>query len=173
MHCKGGRAVHVVPIAVEIAADDRLIARQQFLNLRTLTFNAQISHLQSHRYHSIIILSVLLPKCSAPLKCLSYDFQIEKFHTSHSPNQFPFQGYASRLAKGGMDKVWVAEQHQPVRRRLALTLVKSGMDTRQVLARFEAERQALSMMDHPNIAKGLDAGTIEAGGRRKRMDGFL
>jgi eukaryotic-like serine/threonine-protein kinase len=77
-----------------------------------------------------------------------------------------------QIGEGGMDKVWMAEQYQPVRRRLALTLVKSGMDTRQVLARREAERQALSMMDHPNIAKGLDAGTIEAGGWRKGTDGF-
>jgi tetratricopeptide (TPR) repeat protein/serine/threonine protein kinase len=68
-----------------------------------------------------------------------------------------------QIGEGGMGKVWMAEQHQPVRRRVALKLVKSGMDTRHVLARFEAERQALSMMDHPNIAKVLDAGTTESG----------
>lgn len=68
------------------------------------------------------------------------------------------------LGEGGMGVVWLAEQHQPVRRRVALKLIKPGMDSRQVLNRFEAERQALSLMDHPNIAKVLDAGTVEAGG---------
>jgi eukaryotic-like serine/threonine-protein kinase len=59
--------------------------------------------------------------------------------------------------------VYVAEQTEPVRRRVALKVIKLGMDTKQVVARFEAERQALAMMDHPNIAKVLDAGTTEAG----------
>ena len=59
--------------------------------------------------------------------------------------------------------VYMAEQTQPVRRKVALKVIKPGMDTRQVIARFEAERQALALMDHPNIAKVLDAGTTEAG----------
>ncbi len=59
--------------------------------------------------------------------------------------------------------VYVAEQNEPVRRRVALKVIKLGMDTKQVVARFEAERQALAMMDHPNIAKVLDAGTTETG----------
>ena len=57
----------------------------------------------------------------------------------------------------------MAEQEQPVRRRVALKVIKLGMDTRQVVARFEAERQALALMDHPNIARVLDAGATEAG----------
>jgi non-specific serine/threonine protein kinase/serine/threonine-protein kinase len=57
----------------------------------------------------------------------------------------------------------VAEQTEPVRRRVALKVIKLGMDTKQVVARFEAERQALAMMDHPNIAKVLDEGTTETG----------
>ena len=60
----------------------------------------------------------------------------------------------------------MAEQQQPVRRRVALKIIKPGMDTRQVIARFEAERQALAMMDHPNIAKVLDAGTTDNGPAR-------
>jgi eukaryotic-like serine/threonine-protein kinase len=72
-----------------------------------------------------------------------------------------------QIGEGGMGVVWMAEQQEPVRRRVALKLIKPGMDSRQVLARFEAERQALSMMDHPNIAKVLDAGTVEAGDRRR------
>src|SRR5882672_7436353 len=67
-----------------------------------------------------------------------------------------------RVGEGGCGVVYVAEQTEPVRRRVALKVIKLGMDTKQVVARFEAERQALAMMDHPNIAKVLDAGTIGA-----------
>lgn len=68
-----------------------------------------------------------------------------------------------RLGEGGIGEVWMAEQTEPVRRRVALKLVKPGMDTRQVLARLEAERQALAVMDHPNIASFYDGGATEAG----------
>ena len=68
-----------------------------------------------------------------------------------------------QIGEGGMGLVFVAEQHQPVRRKVALKVIKPGMDTRQVVARFEAERQALAMMDHPHIARVLDAGTTDAG----------
>jgi serine/threonine protein kinase len=70
-----------------------------------------------------------------------------------------------QIGEGGMGVVFVAEQTEPVRRRVALKIIKPGMDTRQVIARFEAERQALAMMDHPNIAKVLDGGTTEEGRR--------
>src|SRR5688572_2122773 len=63
-----------------------------------------------------------------------------------------------QIGEGGMGLVFVAEQQQPVRRRVALKIIKPGMDTREVIARFEAERQALALMDHPNIARVLDAG---------------
>jgi eukaryotic-like serine/threonine-protein kinase len=68
-----------------------------------------------------------------------------------------------KVGEGGCGVVYVAEQETPVRRKVALKVIKLGMDTRQVVARFEAERQALAMMDHPNIAKVLDAGSTEAG----------
>ena len=68
-----------------------------------------------------------------------------------------------QIGEGGMGLVFVAEQTQPVRRKVALKLIKPGMDSRQVVARFEAERQALALMDHPNIAKVLDAGTTREG----------
>ncbi len=67
------------------------------------------------------------------------------------------------IGEGGFGTVWLAEQQEPVRRRVALKIIKLGMDTRQVVARFEAERQALAMMDHPNIARVFDAGATEAG----------
>src|SRR3984885_7073140 len=68
-----------------------------------------------------------------------------------------------KVGEGGCGVVYVAEQPEPVRRRVALKVIKLGMDTKQVIARFEAERQALAMMDHPNIAKVLDAGATETG----------
>ena len=68
-----------------------------------------------------------------------------------------------QIGEGGMGTVFMAEQTHPVRRKVALKLIKSGMDSRQVIARFEAERQALALMDHPNIAKVLDAGATENG----------
>ena len=68
-----------------------------------------------------------------------------------------------RIGEGGMGTVYMAEQTQPVRRRVALKVIKPGMDSRQVIARFEAERQALAMMDHANIARVLDAGATESG----------
>jgi eukaryotic-like serine/threonine-protein kinase len=68
-----------------------------------------------------------------------------------------------KIGEGGMGVVYMAEQTEPVIRRVALKIIKLGMDTRQVVARFEAERQALALMDHPNIAKVLDAGATETG----------
>ena len=67
-----------------------------------------------------------------------------------------------QVGEGGMGVVFVAEQERPVRRKVALKIIKPGMDTREVVARFEAERQALAMMDHPNIAKVYDAGSTES-----------
>jgi serine/threonine protein kinase/WD40 repeat protein len=68
-----------------------------------------------------------------------------------------------QLGEGGMGTVFMAEQTQPVQRHVALKIIKAGMDSRQVIARFEAERQALALMDHPNIARVLDAGTTSGG----------
>ncbi len=73
-----------------------------------------------------------------------------------------------QIGEGGFGLVFVAEQQLPIRRKVALKIIKPGMDTRDVIARFEAERQALALMDHPNIARVLDAGTtgeVEGGGR--------
>src|SRR5262245_30429086 len=67
------------------------------------------------------------------------------------------------VGEGGMGTVWLAEQQAPVHRLVALKVIKPGMDSKPVLARFEAERQALALMEHPNIARVLDAGTTDAG----------
>src|SRR5262249_27411841 len=68
-----------------------------------------------------------------------------------------------QIGEGAFGIVFMAEQQQPIRRKVALKILKPGMDTRQVIARFEAERQALALMDHPNIAKVLDAGQTSSG----------
>src|SRR5436190_1802608 len=68
-----------------------------------------------------------------------------------------------QIGEGGFGVVFMAEQHQPMRRKVALKVVKPGMDTRQVVARFEAERQALALMDHPNIARVFDGGETASG----------
>ena len=88
---------------------------------------------------------------------------------AHIPSENPGTIIAGRyklleeIGEGGMGTVWVAEQSQPVKRKVALKLIKAGMDSKSVLARFEAERQALAVMDHPNIAKVLDGGLTETG----------
>jgi serine/threonine protein kinase/tetratricopeptide (TPR) repeat protein len=68
-----------------------------------------------------------------------------------------------RIGEGGMGTVWMAEQREPVQRKVALKIIKAGMDGRQVIVRFEAERQALALMDHPNIATVFDGGTATSG----------
>lgn len=75
-----------------------------------------------------------------------------------------------KIGEGGMGEVWLAEQTEPVRRRVALKVIKTGMDSREVIARFQSERQALALMDHPAIAKVLDAGSTEQGAPYFVMD---
>ena len=85
------------------------------------------------------------PNASGPGRCIGHYHLLQK------------------IGEGGMGEVWLAEQKEPVRRRVALKLVKAGMDTREVVARFESERQALALMDHPAIAKVFDAGSTPQG----------
>jgi non-specific serine/threonine protein kinase/serine/threonine-protein kinase len=68
-----------------------------------------------------------------------------------------------KIGEGGFGEVWMAEQEEPVRRRVALKIIKLGMDTKEVVARFEAERQALALMEHPNIARVFDGGATVTG----------
>ena len=93
--------------------------------------------------------------------------------TSAAPAPLPIKALPSqmigryklleKIGEGGFGEVYAAEQREPVKRRVALKIIKPGMDTRQVIARFEAERQALALMDHPNIARVFDAGATESG----------
>lgn len=68
-----------------------------------------------------------------------------------------------RVGVGGMGEVWTADQEKPIRRRVALKIIKLGMDSKEIVSRFEAERQALALMDHPSVAKVFEAGTTAAG----------
>lgn len=81
----------------------------------------------------------------------------------HSPDRIGRYRILQSIGKGGMGQVFLAEQSEPVKRRVALKIIKTDTPTKEILARFEAERQALALMDHPNIAKVLDAGVTEDG----------
>jgi serine/threonine protein kinase len=106
-------------------------------------------------------------------KLLAADRQLRLTTADLQPPEHPSATQASRtigpykllqrIGEGGMGEVWMAEQQHPVRRRVALKLVRSDSPTKEIIARFEAERQALAMMDHPNIAKVLDVGQTDSG----------
>src|SRR3954463_10803282 len=82
----------------------------------------------------------------------------EKFGAAIGPYRL-----LQQIGEGGMGTVFMAEQTHPVQRKVAIKVIKAGMDTKQIIARFEAERQALALMDHVNIARVLDAGSTDAG----------
>ncbi len=86
------------------------------------------------------------------------DFEIERTGTMIGRYKL-----LQKIGEGGCCIVYMAEQEEPLRRRVALKVIKLGMDTRSVIARFETERQALALMDHPNIAKLLEAGATDTG----------
>ncbi len=83
--------------------------------------------------------------------------------TEHSGLRIGHYQLLQQIGEGGFGTVWMARQVEPVQRKVALKIIKAGMDTKEVIARFEVERQALALMDHPNIARVLDAGVTEAG----------
>ena len=85
---------------------------------------------------------------------------IQPDDTSDLPDRIGNYKILQPIGEGGMGSVYMAEQTEPVKRRVALKVIKAGMDSKEVIARFEAERQALAMMDHPNIAKVLDLSLI-------------
>src|SRR5215475_2204651 len=93
---------------------------------------------------------------SQTIQLPSADFELEPFGSVIGRYKL-----LEKIGEGGFGVVYMAEQQEPVQRRVALKIIKAGMDTREVIARFEAERQALALMDHPNIAKVLDAGATE------------
>jgi len=97
------------------------------------------------------------------VQTLSHNDGVAVARPTHESSQIGPYKLLQKLGEGGMGTVWMAEQEKPVRRRVAIKLIKNAITDKQVIARFEAERQALSMMDHPSIARVLDAGTSESG----------
>lgn len=92
------------------------------------------------------------------------EIAVESSHPSEGPGTvIGSYKLLEKIGEGGMAVVYMAEQERPLQRKVALKLVKLGMDTAQVIARFEAERQALALMDHPHIARVFDAGTTDSG----------
>jgi serine/threonine protein kinase len=106
---------------------------------------------------------VTLPVEKEPVKNPRPTIQIKLPATEKLGDHISRYKLLQQIGEGGCGVVYMAEQEEPVRRRVALKVIKLGMDTKNVIARFEAERQALALMDHPNIAKVLDAGTSESG----------
>ena len=89
--------------------------------------------------------------------------QVRAFFPADTPDAIGRYRLKRKLGEGGFGEVWLAEQSDPIRRDVAVKIIRPGMDTREVIARFEVERQALALMDHPNIARVLDGGATEAG----------
>ena len=140
--------------AVEIALPDE---RQAFLSkacAENAVLRARVEQLMANHFRA----GSFLERPAAILNTAAQPVQGEALGTLVGPYKL-----LEQIGEGGMGVVYVAEQQRPVRREVALKLIKPGMDSKQVVARFEAERQALALMDHPNIAKVLDAGTTDAG----------
>ena len=91
------------------------------------------------------------------------ELTIDQPIAEHTGSEIDRYKLLEQIGEGGMGVVYMAEQQRPVRRKVALKIIKPGMDTKQVVARFEVERQALAMMDHSNIARVFDAGSTESG----------
>ena len=131
-------------------------ARREFLNQACGTdaaLRAQIDELlQAHETAGGFLAD---PKREAPADSATVSFK--------EGDRIGRYKLLQKIGEGGCGVVYMAEQTEPVRRRVALKIIKLGMDTRSVVARFEAERQALAMMDHPSIARVLDAGATETG----------
>lgn len=103
------------------------------------------------------------PDCAAVVRARVAEFDDAADSEGQAGRTLGHYTLQQQIAEGGMGSVWLAEQREPIQRRVAVKLIKLGMDTRQVMARFSAERQALAMMDHPNIAKVFDAGSTPEG----------
>src|SRR5262245_36145591 len=118
--------------------------------------------------HKNIISSRITPPCEPPTAGVRLAPDARTIAVSVAPVEKPGDRIGrykllEQIGEGGFGVVYVAEQGEPVKRKIALKIVKLGMDTRQVVGRFEAERQALALMDHPNIAKVFDGGATETG----------
>lgn len=141
--------------AIEIASDAERAAFLDQVCQDNPGIREEIERLVGDYFRAGKFLEKPVIQIASPTTC---ELSAEKPGTQIGPYKL-----LQQIGEGGMGVVYMAEQHKPVKRRVALKIIKPGMDSRQVIARFEAERQALSLMDHPNIAKVLDAGTTASG----------
>jgi len=166
MHAEDSKEQALFAAALEIADPDE---RKHFLKLSCaddVMLHEELTkllaaHTKSERVFSRGISHLVSEACDSLKKAPAADFETETAEKIGS--QIGKYRIVELLGEGGCGLVYLAEQEQPVRRQVALKVIKLGMDTRSVIARFEAERQALARMDHPNIAKVLDAGVTDSG----------
>src|SRR5688500_4459307 len=121
---------------------------------------ARVERLLQHHDHASFLVA---PAAGSPGPRADADATVERPLREGPGTAIGPYKLLQQIGEGGMGVVFLAEQTRPVRRQVALKVIKAGMDTRQVIARFEAERQALAVMDHPNIARVLDAAATESG----------
>jgi hypothetical protein len=145
------RAEAIIDELLKLPADDRLAAAE-----RACGGDAQLLE----RVRSLLS---ALPLVDVFMSDATVDAAAEPALTEKPGSVIGRYKLLQQIGEGGFGVVYMAEQEQPVKRRVALKVIKAGMDTRAVIARFEAERQALAMMDHPNIARVLDAGATDTG----------
>src|SRR5262245_45902877 len=147
------RALEVVPAP----------ARRHFLDQEchgNPQLRAQVEHLLTASDSAADFLETPLSELAAVIETAQAEPSSGQELTGKALGHYKLQ---ERIGEGGFGTVYMAEQQEPVRRRVAVKIIKPGMDSQQVIARFEAERQALALMDHPSIARVLDGGTTESG----------
>jgi serine/threonine protein kinase/Flp pilus assembly protein TadD len=156
MRADGDRAARIFDAAVELASPAERAAYLDAACGQDSRLRADVEELLEHDDAADSFLN--RPARSDPRATVDEPAVVERPGTVLGPYRLMEQ-----IGEGGMGLVFVAEQQHPVRRKVALKVIKPGMDSRQVIARFEAERQALALMDHPNIARVHDGGTTPAG----------
>jgi serine/threonine protein kinase len=166
MQMNGEKVKQLVSEAFDLPSDQRdahvrhACGGDQALLEEVLSLLDAASHAENDGFMPSTAGGVVDPAPAMPGKTATLS---SKFPDLDAPERFGRYKILERIGEGGFGVVYVAEQKTPVRRRVALKIIKLGMDTRSIVARFEAERQALAMMDHPNIAKVFDAGATDTG----------
>jgi len=160
-------ALHISDPALRMQFLDRACANDA--RLRSAVEAMLLANTDAENYFAHCQAAVDIPKldaqAAAALRSAGPEIRIplEGLTGEHLGSRLGRYQLVQKIGEGGCGVVYLAEQEKPVRRQVALKVIKLGMDTKSVIARFEAERQALAMMDHPNIARVLDAGATESG----------
>ena len=155
MNSQGEHAKSIFLNAAEISSED---VRRDYVNVKC-GGDAQLrQEVQSLLEHHGLLGRFLEPSTSGPVATIEVLPVTERLGTQIGPYKL-----MQEIGEGGMGIVYRAVQQEPVHREVALKMIKPGMDTREVVARFEAEKQTLALMDHPNIAHVYDAGATDSG----------